>query len=288
MTNLLVTITSLRSQSLEDFNLLLEILPTLVFEDIEDDMLSSSIFSTSRLPNSTFDKRLQIGTFTTQGTKDTANGFHFVPTTHNAYICISGGAAQNQIALTYGLKNFKINVTSTTHVRYHEPFSSLDEDMTSESAIKKLRALGCSLFLAAGYLNNFKEYLDFFLFLRKACEWIKNNGQPPLRLPRLPLGEIQQNARNLAVEKKRYEEEDYNPQDDDELIKVETYENAATAFSSSSQSMLGPMRQVRLTSIGINTFGRSSQGTYQGNLSLPMLIRSKQSQNEKRLVTKSD
>lgn len=262
ISNSLVTIASLHSQSLEDLNLVFYLLPTLVFEGVEDGMVSSSIFTSSRLPISALDKRLQIGTCTTYDTEDTADGCRFIPTIHDAYICIAGGKVMNQIALTYGSNNLKMRVASTSVVRFDEPFSSLDGDMTSESAMKKLRALGCSLFLAAGHLDGFKEYPDFFLLLRKACAWIKNNGRPPIMPPRLPLGEIQQNARRVGKDNTRFEEEDENPQDDDEFIKIQTYESPATPLLSSSQSMLGSMKQVRLTSLGIDVIGGSSHGTY--------------------------
>jgi hypothetical protein len=290
ISNSLVTITSLHSQSLEDLDLLSDLLPSLVFEDVKDGMLSSSIFTSSRLPISSLNKRLQIGTCTTYHTEDTTGGFHFVPTIQDAYICIAGSKVMNQITLTYGSNNLKIRVASTTVVRFDEPFSRLDGDMTSESAMKKLRALGCSLFLAVGRLDGFKEYLDFFLSLRKACAWIKSNGQPPLMPPRLPLGEIQQNLRRVRKDNTRFGEEDDDPQDDDEFIKIQTYESPVTPLSSSSQSMLGSMKQIRLTSVGIDVIGRSSHGTYKQlyrTYHRQSRLSSLQNQGDKRLVLKS-
>jgi hypothetical protein len=256
----LVRIKTLHSR--EDWSFLFNLLPSLIFEDVKDDMISSSIFTSSRLPSSTLDKRLQIGTFTIYDTEDTTAGLRFVPTTYDTYICIVGGEAMNQIVLTYGSANVKINVTTMTDVRFDEPFCKIDGDMTGESAKKKLRALGCSLFLAAGYLEGFEEYSGFFTSLQKACAWIKNDGRPCLMPPPVPLADIQYNRQELRADPSEIERYD-DPQDDDEFIKVQEYEDPVTPSSWTSPSILGSISQVQLKSPAVDVFGElrpSSQG----------------------------
>jgi hypothetical protein len=257
-----VSIETLYSQSPKDLNLLFDLLPSLIFEDVRDDMLSSSIFTSSRLPSSPCDKRLHVGTFTIHDTEDTSDGFRFVPTSHDTYICITGIKTMNQIVLTYGSANVMINVPSRTDVRFDEPFSKLKEDVLGESAMKKLRALGCSLFLAAGHLKGFEEYSDFFESLRKACAWIKNDGQPPLTPPRVPLVEIQHNKQRVRVDHSNMEEDD-SLQDDDEFIKVQEYEGPTTPSSSIDRSILGSVSQVRLKSPEVEVF-KGSRESRQG------------------------
>jgi hypothetical protein len=257
-----VSVETLYSQSPQDLKLLFDLLPSLIFEDVRDDMLSSSIFTSSRLPSSPCNKRLHVGTFTIHDTEDTSDGFRFVPTTHDTYICIMGLEAMNRIVLTYGSANVMIKDTSMTGVRFDEPFSRLNEDMLGESAMKKLRALGCSLFLAAGHLRGFKEFSDFFTSLRKACAWIKNDGQPLLTPPRVPLAEMQYNKQRVSVDHSDIEGDD-DLQDDDEFIKVQEDEGPTAPSSSISRSILGSVSQTRLKSPGVDVFGGrrdSSQG----------------------------
>ncbi|KAF1846511.1 uncharacterized protein K460DRAFT_395894 [Cucurbitaria berberidis CBS 394.84] len=98
---------------------------------------------------------------------------------NHIYVQIIGGK-NNRIALSEG-QSIKtgFSIHRLAEVELIAPFHYLDSHISSDRAKRKLRALACFLFLAAGHIKIVGKYDTLEADLLKACAWIANKGNYP-------------------------------------------------------------------------------------------------------------